>query len=59
MTDKKNPGSELFRKRFETFKKLSQEMGEQKEGNIGIFTGLPESMAGRRVQKAKNFLLKM
>jgi hypothetical protein len=34
-------------------------MGKQKEGNIGIFTGLPESMAGWIVRQAKDVLLQI
>ena len=41
MADQKNPGSDIFRKRFETFKELSQEMGEEKAWDK-MFEGYPE-----------------
>ena len=41
MADQKNPGSDIFRKRFETFKELSQEMGEEKAW-YKMFEGYPE-----------------
>ena len=41
MADQKNPGSEIFRKRFETFKELSEEMGEEKAWDK-MFEGYPE-----------------
>ncbi len=53
MTDRQNPGSLLFRKRFETFKKLSQEMGEQKAWDK-MFEGYPEKHKQRMGQFIDN-----
>jgi len=41
MTERENSGSEIFRKRFETFNKLSEEMGEKKAWEK-MFEGYPE-----------------
>jgi hypothetical protein len=41
MPEQNNPGSEIFRKRFETFNKLKKEMGEEKAWEK-MFEGYPE-----------------
>jgi len=41
MTERENSGSEIFRKRFETFNKLSEEMGKEKAWEK-MFEGYPE-----------------
>ena len=41
MPEQNNPGSEIFRKRFETFNQLKDEMGEEKAWEK-MFEGYPE-----------------
>ena len=41
MTEKRSPGEEMFRKKFETYKKLSEEMGGEKAWEK-MFEGYPE-----------------
>lgn len=56
MVEKANPVEEFFRNRFETFKKLSEEMGEQKALKK-MFEGYSEKLRKRMEQYIDNTTL--